>query len=369
MKRRLFSILTVLFILLTFTHSSIAKDLQDDPQQGDFPDGVKVRPEKILPEKANVYDIEYSPDSTRLAVAGDFGILLYDTQKIEEPVKVTGNTDRAWNIAFCPDRNILASASPNGTIRLLDTNTGQLLRTLKGRIRKGDKKLLIWGVAYSPDGNTIISRHNEVVDSTIRLWDVDTGKLLHTLSGHTKQIRQIVFSPDGRIIAAGSYDKTLRLWNADTGKLLHTLSGHEHYVNSVAFSPDGKIIASGSWDHIVRLWNVNTGQLLLTLKYKNRHPFIKSVAFSRDGSTIASYDGFVITMWDVHTGQILREFRDRYNGTVGKFKVVFSPDGSTIASCGNNEVNLWDVKTGQHLRTLIRGFQYVRSTKSGQHIK
>ena len=353
MKNRLFSILIILFIALTFTSNNIAQDLPDDPQQGDFPDSVKVLPEKSLPEKANVYDIKYSPDGTHLAVAGDFGIFFYDTRKIEKPVKITGNTGSAWNIAFCPDKNILASASPNATIRLLDTNTGQLLRTLKGRIHKEDKKLWIWGVSYSPDGNTIISRHNEVEDSTIRVWDVDTGKLLHTLTGHTKQIRHIVFSPDGRIIAAGSEDKTLCMWNVATGKLLHTLSGHMHYVNSVAFSPDGSTIASVSSDKTLRLWSVKTGQFLRTLKHKNERSFMSSVAYSPDGETIASYDGFVITLWDVHTGQILREFRERYNLSGVKCKLVFSPDGLTIASCGYNEVNLWDVNTGQRLRTLI----------------
>ena len=264
-------ILTLLFMTLTFTPNSLTQTPQDDPQQGDFPDDVKVRSEKV-----NIYDIKYSPDGTRLAVAGDFGILLYDVRTDDKPVKVTGNTGRAWNIAFCPDGNILASASPYGTIRLLDTNTGQLLRTLKG-----NKKLWIWGVSFSPDGKMIASRHNEVVDSTLRLWDADTGKLLRTLSGHTRQISAVSFSPDGRIIASGSHDKTLRLWDADTGKLLHTLSGHTRQISAVSFSPDGRIISSGSGDCTVRLWNVNTGQLLRT--FEDWKIPIASVAYSPDG--------------------------------------------------------------------------------------
>ena len=309
MKNRLFSVVIALFIAFTFTTSSLAQDLRDDPQQGDFPDGVKVRPEKGLPGKVNVYDIKYSPDGTRLAVAGDFGILLYDVQTDDKPIKLTGNTGRAWNIAFCPDRNILASASPSGTIRLLDTNTGQLLRTLKG-----DKKLLIWGVSYSPDGNTIISRHNEVMDSTIRLWDTDTGKLLRTLSGHTQQISHMAFSPDSKIIASGSEDKTICLWDANTGKLLRTLIGHRGTVWNVAFSPDGKTIACTSGSSAIYLWDANTGQ---------------------------------------HIRTITGHYKLGFAGNV----VVFSPDGKTIASGGVvGEVHLWDVKTGRHLRTLISGF-------------
>lgn len=301
-------------------------------------------------------------------MAGDFGILLYDTQVVDKPIKVAGNTGKAWNVAFSPDGKVIISANPHGTIRFLDTNTGELLRTLNGRTRKEDKKLLISGVSCSPDGNMIISRHNEFVDSAIRLWDIETGKLLRTLSGHTQFIKHMVFSPDSKIIAAGSNDKTLCLWDADTGKLLHTLSGHTDYVNSVAFSPDGSIIASASWDHSLRLWNVNTGQPLRTLTSWD-HSHFNSIAYSPDGRMIASYDGFVIILWDTQTGQILGKFRDRYGVSAVKFKVVFSPDGRMIASCGFNEVNLWDVNTGHHLRTLIRGIRNAYSTKSGHHIR
>ena len=172
-----------------------------------------------------------------------------------------------------------------------------------------------------------------------------------------------MFSPDSKIIAAGSDDKTLRLWSADTGKLLHTLSGHTDDVNSVAFSPDGNIIASASWDSNLRLWNVNMGKLLRTLITLD-HNHIYSVAYSPDGRTIASYDGFVIILWDVQTGQILRKFRDRYNDSGVRFKVLFSPDGRMIASCGYNEVNLWDVNTGHHLIPfLINYMTFLASFK------
>lgn len=370
MKNRLFPILTALLIVFTYTYTSnsISQDLHDDPQQGDFTDRAKVRPEKILPMKVKVCDIAFSPVGTRLAVAGDFGILLYDTQKVDKPINLAGYTGTAWNIAFGPYGEVLASPGQHGTIRLLDTNTGELLRTLNGRIHKEDRKLLISGVACSPDGKMIISRHNEHVDSTIRVWDIETGNLLRILSGHKQFIRHMVFSPDSKIIAAGSYDKTLRLWDADTGKLLRTLSGHTDYVNSVAFCPDGSIIASASSDSTLRLWNVYTGKLLRTLTARD-HNHIGSVAYSPDGRTIACYDGFVIILWDVQTGQILGKFRDRYNVSGVRIKVVFSPDGGMIASCGFNEVNLWDVNTGLHLRTLISGIKNVISTKSGHHIK
>ena len=78
-------------------------------------------------------------------------------------------------------------------------------------------------------------------------------------------IRSLVYSPDGSVLASGSRDRTIRLWNLETGELLHTLRGHTDGINSVAFSADGSTIISGSRDDTVRIWNVATGDELHTL--------------------------------------------------------------------------------------------------------
>ena len=354
MKNRLFSILIALWITLTFIPNSLAQTLRDDPQQGDILDGDKVRAKRGQPNGVGIYDIKYSPDGTRLAVAGDFGILLYDVQmrgknvqKDDKPVRLTGHQGRGVRIAYHPDGKILASGSPRGDFRLLDTGTGQLLRTFKGV-----KKLLISGVAFSPNGKMIASRHNERGEGSIRLWDADTGNLLRTLSGHTRRVNGMAFSPNGNIIVSGGYDKTVRLWDVDTGKLLRTLSGHTGTVFGMAFSPNGNIIVSGGGSHdcTLRLWNVNTGQLLRTLEVPT-HCKPHSVAFSPDGRTIATVNVTGVCLWDMRTEQLLRKFRERnvgYGVSVGEF----SPDGKTLAVCGSFEVDLWDVETGQLLRRL-----------------
>jgi hypothetical protein len=77
------------------------------------------------------------------------------------------------------------------------------------------------------------------------------------LQGHKGSVNSVSYSPDGKTLASGSFDKTVKLWEVETGKLLQTLKGHEGFVNSVSYSPDGKTLASGSWDNTVKIWDLN----------------------------------------------------------------------------------------------------------------
>ena len=74
-----------------------------------------------------------------------------------------------------------------------------------------------------------------------------------TLEGHTDLVWGVAFSPNRKMLARASWDKTARLWNVNTGRLLHTLTGHTNEVLSVAFSPDGNTLASSNWDGSILL--------------------------------------------------------------------------------------------------------------------
>ena len=108
-------------------------------------------------------------------------------------------------------------------------------------------------MSFSPDGQTLASGS---ADNTIRLWNVDTGRTLKILQGHTDDVNSVSFSPDGQTLASGSADNTVHLWDVETGNILRTLQGHTNTVYSVSFSPDSQLLASGSEDGTVLFWNL-----------------------------------------------------------------------------------------------------------------
>jgi WD40 repeat protein len=126
----------------------------------------------------------------------------------------------------------------------------------------------------------------------------------------------------------GSLDNTIKLWDVKTGKELQTLTGHSNWINSVAFSSDGSTLASGSLDNTIKLWDVKTGKELQTLTGHSN--WITLVSFSSDGLTLASGSGGnTIKLWDVKTGKELQTLTG-HSGPVNS--VAFSSDGSTLAS-------------------------------------
>ena len=141
------------------------------------------------------------------------------------------------------------------------------------------------------------------VDRYVRIWDIETGRLLRSLRGHTADIRALVFTPDGRALASGSEDRTIRLWNPKTGeptKLLFTR--YDHNVCSFSLSPDGLMLARGSHNKDIKIWEVTTGTDLMTLLGKDQydHHWSVCVAFSPDGMHLASgSDIGKIRIWEV----------------------------------------------------------------------
>ncbi|MEH2054397.1 WD40 repeat domain-containing protein, partial [Nostoc sp.] len=101
-------------------------------------------------------------------------------------------------------------------------------------------------------------------DNTIKIWDVSSGQLLKTFTGHTDAVRSVAYSLDGQQLASASRDKTIKIWDVNSGQLLKTFTGHTDRINSIAFSPNGQQLASASDDNTIILWDLDFDNLLLS---------------------------------------------------------------------------------------------------------
>ncbi|AKG20075.1 NACHT and WD repeat domain-containing protein [Calothrix sp. 336/3] len=288
-----------------------------------------------------VNGVSFSPDGKTLASASnDNTVKLWDTDTGKLLKSLTGHTEWVNGVSFSPDGKTLASASGDNTVKLWDTATGKVIKTLTGHIDS------VNGVSFSPDGKTLASASG---DNTVKIWDTATGKVIKTLTGHTDFVHRVSFSPDRKTLASTSNDNTVKLWDTATGKVLNTLTGHKNWVNGVSFSPDGKTLASASADDTVKIWDTATGKVLNTLT--GHEGDVSEVSFSPNGKMLASasYDD-TVKLWDTATGKVLKTLTGHTDSVFG---VSFSPDGKILASAsGDKTIKLWDSNTSKVMKTL-----------------
>ena len=275
----------------------------------------------------SVNSVVFSPDGETIASAGNDGtIRLWDANTRKRLKASMGHAESVNSVVFSPDGETIASAGNDRTIRLWDANTGELINTLIGHIENVNTVTFSpdGNTIASGSGKLVYLGEGEdqgtCVGQEIRLWNAHTGELINTLIGHTSVVNSVVFSPDGSTIASGSghwmgYEGTysageeVRLWNVHTGELLKTLTGHKDVVSSLAFSPDGSYIVSGDWydwgGHLssgtwsgeIRVWDAHTGEHIKTLT--GHTGGVSSLTFSPDGKTLANgrTDGTIL-LWD-----------------------------------------------------------------------
>jgi hypothetical protein len=244
-------------------------------------------------------------------------------------------------------RYCLVARGPGGeaertlTVSVFNPNPDyKLERTLTGHSND------VRQVTFSPNGQTVASSSD---DKTIKLWDVATGSLKQTLSGDQYSV---AFSPDDRVRAYIPKPETIQLWDVATGRLLCTIHDNKglrgHFILALDFSPDWRLLASGSND-VIKLWEVPTCSWHRTLKGHKK--WVSSIAFSPDGRLLASGSrDHTIKLWEVLTGRELHTLKG-HGSTVES--VAFSPDGRFLASGSQDHtIKLWDVGTGRLLRTL-----------------
>jgi sugar lactone lactonase YvrE len=216
----------------------------------------------------------------------------------------------------------------------------------------------VFSLAFSPDGKTLAAGS---WDGVVRLWDVAGRRELRQFDRQPGPVRSLAFSPDGKMLAAGGKAPEIMLWDPATGKGLRRLAGHRAPITFVTFSPDGKLLASKSYDGTLRLWDAGAGREVRQLrshdaaKESNEPDF--PVGISADGKLAASatlagaFPGKLqrtFRLWDVTTGVEVRSFPDNRSGfgTAG-----FSPDARLLA-IGAGWIRLWDMDSDKTLPAI-----------------
>lgn len=259
-----------------------------------------------------------------------------------EQTAFQGHRDRVICVATAPDRPWMATGGTDQEIRIWNLETGTSITTLTGATES------VIGLACSPNGRLLASASG---DGIVRLWNVEdlhAPKLVGQHDAHLGQVVSVAFSPDGQFIASGG-EHLLILAAVNDLENVEILEENGKAIRSVIFSRDGRSLIRCGTDGAVRVWNVATRELERTLL--EQEVIVQSLDVSPDGVLLAaaSWDGLV-RLWEIDTWELI----DMVEADAGMIRCVrFTPDGGSFVCAGEmREVRVWDVRSRQKVCQL-----------------
>ena len=310
----------------------------------------RFRSSVLAEQLESVLSITFHPKHNNILAVGrsDGTIRLWNTSTPEvlqtlggRSGAVEGHTDVIFTLAFSPDGNKLASGSADGTVRVWNTADVKKPASIKELWKFSEHNGLVLTLAFLTENGNVLASGS--INGSIRFWNLITGAWQDVISGDgLPAVLSLAASRENNLLATGRSDNKIRVWNLTNGGVMHTFDGHADDVTSLVFNSDGDMLVSGSADGTVRLWNINTDTSPHELKLSV--DWINSVALHGTTIASASHDS-TIFLWDLNTKAPLGELTE-HKGSVES--IAFSADGKTIASGGyDGKVLLWELTPPQ----------------------
>jgi len=282
---------------------------------------------------AQVEALAVAPDGNTIASADWTGaIKLWNPDSGRETLSIAAHDGIIADLAFSPDGAALASAGDDAKVKLWNIATGEPIASLQGH--SGE----VWSVGWSPNGKMLASAG---MDGRLIIRDAATREEAATIVSPSGGVTAFAFGPDGRIaLAYGELERPASVCVLRPPDLSEefTVAPHKKHVNCLAFSPDGALLASGSWDGDVAVLDANTGK---SLRYLHHDGPVFGLAFSPDGARLATAsEDRSVKLWNTRHWRLLNTFAG-HSGPVSS--VRFLPDGERFASASiDGTVKLWD---------------------------